>query len=398
MGCCNCNCINKLEHVEKVIAEYDPTEKFINYKLLTIWLNRKNKTAWILVSKEGGIAVWEPLPLGQIAIEKILLDCGSATPNEKGEIIHRGQCGARTVAEDCTDLCITINTKKGIKGGGTVCAGESLDIEMDPDSSDFVTSTSKDVSDNDAVVFDGTNGKTIKKADGLLVVSTSNSEKNSGIEIVAPEGKSFPYINLKHGDQNWNIRNNPDNNALEFRPVNDLSKPSMLTLFPNGNCVRPYQTKAAAYLTKTPQFTPNQAYTIGSNQKLTILRDNDGYNLSSNYFFAGDGAGNGAYYITPYNGRFYEVNYQLLVDRGGQTQNPETFYVQVVYGDYIIYNRGRIGAGASYQTVHLSGNLPESVAGKKIEFKVIVEGGSPYINSFVNFPSLDNYIQIYMKD
>jgi hypothetical protein len=396
----NCNTSECCFHgIDLVVKCYDPLSDFNEFKVPTWWFNRCNGKLFILKGIVDGKAIWQEISeMGESGIQEILTQCGSVTPNENGEIIHTGECGARIVAADCTDLCITVNTEWGLTGGKTVCAGESITLGIDNENTNLVTSSSSDVQDGDSVVFDGTSGKKIKKADGLLVVSTNNSEKNSGIEIVSTDGTGFPYINLKHGNQNWNIRSNPTNNALEFRPVNDLSKASMLTLFPNGNCVRPFQTKATAYFTKTPTFTPNQPYTIGSNQKITIIRDNDGYNLSANYFFPGDGAGNGAYYITPYNGRFYEVSYQFLVDRGGQTQNPETFYVQVVYGDYIIYNRGRIAAGASYQTVHLSGNLPESVAGKKIEFKVIVQGGTPYINSFVTFPSLDNYIQIYMKD
>lgn len=403
MGCCNCNCINKLEHVEKVIAEYDPTEKFINYKLLTLWLNRKTGKAFILVSKKDGIAVWQSIDLQISAIEKILLDCGNVTPNENGEIIHRGTCGARTVEEDCKDMCITLETGWGIKGGGTVCAGEKTKLELDLENTDIVTSKATNVEDGDNVVFDGTSGKAIKKGSGVFKVKETETDKNAGLEVIVPSGNGVPYIKLQAGDYFWDARLDPTDNSLGFFNSDNQTIP-LFKFLKNGVIYHTNQTAFAARLGRTPKFAQGTDYQLGGNKAFTTIYDIDGTNTSAGNFFPGDANGNGAYYITTYDNVKYLIGYNFIVDTSIAHPNGIRYTVTMWYvksdGSLIAKfpSTGRIPPQSSFQTIGKTQPI-RSVKNAKIYWTVkVIVSDQPYINAFedANPLSFENYVGGYI--
>lgn len=397
MSCCRC--IKRLEHVEKVIETYDPNENFVNYDLLTVWVNKKTKKAFILVSKENGIATWVPINADITTIDKIILNCGEVEANENNEIIHTGECGARTVTDNCKDLCITINTEWGLKGGGNVCAGEKLTLSIDLANTTLVISSVKDVQDGDLVVFDGTSGKVITKSninsvEGLIkivrstkgeqkfLVETTDSEAGSDAAIEAKcTGIGYPYFQLTSDETKWRDTVNPvTKNRTIFPIIDGVSKNPILTMLPNGVMLMPWQPKATAKLGRTPNFPANTELELGSNLSFTKIRDEDGYNTSANNFFVGS-AGKRAYYKAPYKGSYF-VKYQFLLDTGETTATNIPAYAKIFWGkdagiEFSAYNRNRFSV-ASFITFTDSGIIfleKDDI----IHININVQGGNPYI-------------------
>lgn len=371
MGCCNCNCINKLEHVEKVIAEYDPTEKFINYKLLTIWLNRKTGKAFILVSKKDGIAVWQPIDLEISAIEKIILNCGEVTANEKNEIIHTGECGARTVTDDCKDFCINVRTSWGIAGGKIVCAGESIDLSLKPEETNIVTSNITDGKDGDSVVLDGDSGKVLKKAQQWRIGDSENS---------------------------WTGRFDPETKNLNIFPDDKATEP-MLTMLPSGVILTPNQPKFSARLTaSTPVFAVKQYYKIGSTLAFEKIRDEDGYNKNANNFFPGDGAGNFAYFTCPYPG-VWGIQYQFVIDQGQTTAGTRMVF-RIAFGkpdayQYLKYEYRYTNNSA--QTIANTRFIPLK-KDDTFHFEILIDSDTakPFIRNDTSGTEISNYCGVYL--
>lgn len=367
MSCCRC--IKRLEHVEKVIEEYDPNETFVNYKLLTLWVNKKTKKAYVLVSKENGIATWVPINADITTIDKIILNCGEVEANENNEIIHTGECGARTVTDDCTDLCITIETEWGLKGGGIVCAGEKLTLGIDLANTNLVISNVTDVQDGDLVAFDGTSGKVIKKADNLKLGDADNS---------------------------WNGKINPTTKALEFFP-NDLSSTPIFSMLPNGVITSGFQPKFSAKLAKTPTFDRNAYFRIGSNLAFEKIRDEDGYNKSANNFFVG-GGGNYAYYKCPYSG-LYGIVYQFVIDQGRQKSGTR-MVSRINFGpenNFRQLKKEEKFADTSFQTISGTTFLPLN-KDDRIFIDILIESdaGDPFISSAAVLNEIDNYFGCYL--
>lgn len=369
MSCCRC--IKRLEHVEKVIETYDPNETFLSYDLLTVWVNKKTKKAFILVSKENGIATWVPINADITTIDKIILNCGKVEANENNEIEHTGECGARTVTDDCKDLCITINTEWGLKGGGNVCAGESLTLGIDLANTTLVISSVKNVQDGDLVAFDGTSGKVIKKANNLKLGDAENS---------------------------WNGKINQTTKALEFFP-NALSTTPILSMLPNGVMLMPWQPKCTAKLSqRTPVFTAGQDYEIGSTLAFTKIRDTDGYNKSANYFFPGDGNGNYAYYTCPYTGG-YNIGWLFLADRTNSQDTMGEIKFKLIFGtssneQALVYNY--FFGNLTFSTVSGYITLPLN-KGDRIRWNINIDkipNGQPYLNSLAAANEIDNFIGI----
>lgn len=411
MGCCDCGCINKLDHVEKVIAEYDPTEKFINYKLLTIWLNRKTRQAYILVSKKDGIAVWEPINLDINAIEKILLDCGEAAPNEKGEIRLKGECGVRAEAEGCENFYFDLFTADPLTGGKRVYLGDEVNLGFRADIAGDVRGPDSAIVGN-VPVYKDTTGKTIttsniNSTDGLtsitkstageqkLLVETADTESgsNAGVEAKST-GSGAPYFQLTQGDNKWRRQINPETGALEIRPVDDLSKGSILSMLPNGVMLMPWQPKAAAYLRTTPNFPLNADFEIGSNLPFVKILDQDGYNTSADNFFVG-GNGQGASYTTTYDGAFYLVGFQFNLDKGEAPDQPVTFTTKIKYGDRIYSYRTAVPSTNTFSTI-TSTIVLRGVKGQKITWTTAPSGGTPHISAFGPENEIDNYVGVYM--
>lgn len=371
MGCCKCSCTKVLEHVDQVIHDYDPQENFLNYKVATLWINRKTKKAWVLVSKEGGIAVWHPIPLEQSAIDKIILDCGEVTPNENGEIIHKGACGARTVPEGCTDFCITLETGWGLKGGGTVCAGEKTKVELDPENINLVTSSSTGVKDGDSVVFDGDSGRIIKRAMNWRV---------------------------GNGTDSWTGRFNESDKSFQIFP-NEMSDKPIIQMLNNGVILQPWYPKCTAILNqRTPNFTAGLDYEIGSTRAFVKLRDTDGYEQSANNFFPGDGNGNSAYYTCPYTGG-YSIGWLFLADRTIALDNKGEIFFKLIFGPVgnpkVLLYRYFFGS-LTYSTVSSYITLPLD-KGDRIRWNINIKDipqGTPYINSITQEGQIDNFIGI----
>lgn len=368
MGCCKCSCTKKLKHVDQVIHDYDPQENFLNYDVTTVWINRKTKRAWLLVSKEGGIAIWQPIPLEQSAIDKIILDCGEVTPNEKGEIIHRGQCGARTVDDDCKDFCITVNTSWGIEGGKTVCAGESIDLKLKPQDANIITSNVVDASDGDSVVLDGDSGKVLRKAEQWRIGDTGNS---------------------------WSGKYNQESKNFFIFP-DDKSDNPILTMLPNGVTLMPWQPKVGAILGTTPYLgVTNQDVPIGSNKAFEIKLDQDGYNLSAGTFFPGDGAGQGSYYITKYDNAFYIIAYKFIVQKK-DSQSSATVNIKIRYLDEYYPVRVDMPANISLATLN-DFIIIRSKADEKMTFDIYSTNADVRIDDNQGSGAArNNYLGIYM--
>lgn len=403
MGCCKCSCTKKLKHVDQVIHDYDPQKNFLNYDVTTVWINRKTKRAWLLVSKEGGIAVWQPIPLEESAINKIILDCGEVTPNENGEIIHEATCGARTVAKDCIDLCINVETDWGLTGGGNVCVGEKIKLGIDKENTNLVTSNSTNVEDGDNVVFDGTSGKVIKKGSGIFKIKESQADKNAGLEVIVPSGNGIPYIKLQAGDYFWNAQVDPSDNSLGFYNSDNQTIP-LFKFLKNGVIYHTNQTAFAARLGRTPQFAQATDYQLGSNKAFTTIYDIDGTNTSAGNFFPGDANGNGAYYITTYDNVKYLIGYNFIVDTSITHPDGIRYTVTMWYvksdGSLIAKfpSTGRIPPQSSFQTIGKTQPI-RSIKDAKIYWTVnVIVSAQPYINAFEdsNPLSFENYVGGYI--
>lgn len=397
MGCCGCSCIKKLAHVEKVIKDYDPDETYLDYNVPTIWVNKKTKKIYVLASKEDGIAVWVPVNADIAAIEKIILDCGQVTPNEKGEIRLKGECGVRAEAEGCEKFYFDLFTADPLTGGKRVYLGDEVNLGFRADIAGDVRGPDSATVGN-VPVYKDTTGKTITTSninsiDGLtsitkstageqkLLVETADTESgsNAGVEAKST-GSGTPYFQLTQGENKWRRIINPETGALEVRPTDDLSKGSVLSMLPNGVMLMPWQPKATAKLGRTPNFPANTELELGSNLSFTKIRDEDGYNTSANNFFVGS-AGKRAYYKAPYKGSYF-VKYQFLLDTGETTATNIPAYAKIFWGkdagtEFSAYNRNRFSV-ASFITFNDSGIIfleKDDI----IHINVNVQGGNPYI-------------------
>lgn len=413
MGCCDCGCINKLDHVEKVIAEYDPTEKFINYKLLTIWLNRKTRQAYILVSKKDGIAVWEPINLDINAIEKILLDCGEAAPNEKGEIRLKGECGVRAEAEGCENFYFDLFTADPLTGGKRVYLGDEVNLGFRADIAGDVRGPDS-VTVGNVPVYKDTTGKTIttsniNSADGLtnitksskgeqkLLVETADTESgsNAGVEAKST-GSGTPYFQLTQGDNKWRRQINPETGALEIRPVDDLSKGSILSMLPNGVMLMPWQPKLGATFATAKLDQANVSRDIGGfgGTTFTTILDQEGYNLSAGNFYPGDGAGQGAFYTTTYDNAFYLVVMQFLVQKDDRNSSATTNIAIQYQGIPSYIFRKELISGIKFETF-VGVTVLRGVKGNKISFSLASTNQNIEITNFGG-GARENYIGVYM--
>lgn len=358
-----------LRHIPYEILNKIPTEHDWDYPIPFVRIDKKDKRAWILIDNKDSKATWIEIGNDINAIEKILLDCGEVTPNENGEIIHTGECGARTVTDDCKDLCITINTDWGLKGGGNVCAGESITLSIDPENTNLVSYSSNDVKDGDSVVFDGTSGNMLKRAMNWRVGNATDS---------------------------WTGRFNAEDKSFEIFP-NEMSDKPIIQMLNNGVVLEPWQPKCTARLTEsTPKFSTNTPYAIGSTRAFQKLRDTDGYDLNANHFFPGDGQGNGAYYTCPYSGT-YNIGWQFVVDRTNASDETTRITCQLLFGTLdsneqaVFYNY--VFGKTTYQTISEYIALPLE-KGNRIRWDIIIDSGEPYLSVRATGNQIDNFISI----
>lgn len=398
----NCNTKNCCFHgIDLVVKCYDPQPEFKDFTVPTFWFNRCNGKLFLLKEIDAdGKAVWIDITSGGSGgsgIEQILTECGLVKPDSEGQIKVKGSCGIRLKAEGCEDLCVDILTGFGLKGGGRVCCGESLKIELDTDFvGDVVSPNPAEI--GDVPKYKDTTGKVIvpsniNSVDGLtkitksskgeqkLLVETVDTEAGSDAGVEAKStGSGTPYFQLTQGENKWRRIINPETGALEVRPTDDLSKGSVLSMLPNGVMLMPWQPKATATLGRTPTFPPSTELELGTNLSFKKIRDEDGYNTSANNFFVGE-SGKRAYYKAPYRGSYF-VKYQFLLDTGETSTTNIPAYAKIFWGkdaglEFSAYNRNRFATPA-FITINDSGIIfleKDDI----IHINVNVQGGNPYI-------------------
>lgn len=369
----NCNTRNCcFQGIDLVVKCYDPQPEFTDFKIPTWWFNVCTGKLYLLKGiDDDGKAIWIEITAGGAGgdgIQKILTQCGVVDADDSGQITHSGECGARVVAADCKDLCITVNTDWGLQGGKNVCAGESINLSIDKENTNLVTSSSNNVKDGDSVVFDGTSGKIIKRA-----------------------------MNWRVGDgtDSWTGRFNPDDKSFQIFP-NEMSDKPIIQMLSNGVILSPWQPKCTAKLSqRVPNFPVAQDYEIGSTRAFTKLRDTDGYNQNANNFFPGDGNGNAAYYTCPYTG-VYNIGWQFVADRTTVTDTVVRIKVKLFFGSTsneqsLLYNY--LFGPDSYQTVsdYISLALNKE---DRIRWTININKGTPYINVMSRGNEIDNFIGI----
>lgn len=350
----------------------------------------------------------DPIPL------EILTECGYVKADENGQIQVEGTCGIRAVSDDCPDFCINLLTGYGLKGGGQICKGETRTIELDSDITGDVRGPDG-ANVGDVPVFGSTDGKSIttsniNSVDGLtkitksskgeqkLLVETADTESgsNAGIEAKST-GSGTPYFQLTQGDQKWRTIVNPETGAREIRPVDDLSKGSILSMLPNGVMLMPWQPKMAA--TFNGEATIGQANVdvdIGGfgGVAFTKILDQDGYNLSANNFYPGDGSGQGAYYTTTYENGLYLVIVQFLINKPN-SQDTATVNISIKYPGIEPYRyRKELLPNVPFETF-TGMTVIKGVKGNKINFSVATTNNTLKITN-LGGASRENYIGIYM--
>lgn len=322
----------------------------------------------------------------------------------------KGSCGIRLAAEGCEEMCVDILTGFGLKGGGRVCCGESLKIELDAEITGDVRGPDS-AKVGDVPVFKDETGKSIttsniNSVDGLtkitkstvgeqkLLVETDNTDTSSNAGIIAKStGPAFPYFELTKDEFSWRNRLDSTTGNYQIRPT---GKDPILTLLPNGVTLMPWQPKVGATLGTTPYLTvANQDVTLGSNKAFDVKLDQDGYNLSAGLFFPGDGNGQGAYYTTKYDNAFYIVAYKFIIFK----QNPQdsiNLNVKVRYlGEYYPY---RLTMLPGLQTATANDFIIiRSKAGEKITLDIYSDNANVRIdNDQGSGVARNNYLGIYM--
>lgn len=404
-----------LNHIPYEILDKTPTENDWDYPVPFIRIDKKDKKAWILVDNKDAKATWIEIAYSNKTIQKILTDCGEIEPNEKGEIIINGQCGIRAVSDNCPDFCINLLTGYGLKGGGQICKGETRTIELDADITGNVKGADS-AQVGDVPVFKDETGKSIttsniNSVDGLtkitksskgeqkLLVETADTENgsNAGVEAKST-GSGYPYFQLTQGDQKWREIINTETGAREIRPVDDLSKDSLLNFLPNGVITGNLQPKCSARLTdSSPTFNRNEYFKIGSNIAFTKIRDEDGYNKSANNLFLG-GTDSYLYYKIPYSGTWCII-YKFVIDQG-----------RVASGTRIV-SRINFGAVNDLQQIKTEEHYPNS-SYKTISDTILLplnkddivfvdvliesDQGNPYVRVAAVLKEIDNYFGCFL--
>lgn len=366
------------ETITVVRSQYEPTLGQCSTISPVLWIyenpHTKEKKYFLVLSSNNCINyIFQFKDIPEPELLKLITQCGEVTPNENGEIIHTGSCGARTVAEDCKDLCITLETGWGIKGGGTVCAGEKTKLELDLENTNIVTSTSDEVKDGDSVVYDGTDGKKIKKADQWRIGDGTNS---------------------------WTGKYNPDSKNLSIFPDDKNDNP-ILTMLPNGVFLGNNQPKASARLIKsTPAFPTRTWYQVGATSAFEKFRDEDGYNKSANNFFPGDGNGKGAFYTFPYPG-VWAIQYQFILDIGTNNKTNTRYLVRLTWGKEGSYKSLRSASqlGKNYTQIADCKLLPiekDDICFVEINVDVNDAEVKPFLYAENNIRSIDNFIGFFL--
>lgn len=417
----NCNTQNCcFKGIDLVIKCYDPQPDFRDFTIPTWWFNRCNGKLFLLKEiDDNGKAVWIDITSGGSTIEgieEIITECGLIQPDSEGKVKVKGTCGIRAAAEGCEDLCVNVLTGFGLKGGGQVCVGETITIELDAEITGDVRSEgtpqigdipkykeadSKIIVPSNINSVDGLTKITKStKGEQKFLVETADTESgsNAGVEAKST-GSGFPYFQLTQGDQKWRERINPETGAREICPIDDLSKDPILSMLPNGVMFMPWQPKCTAKLSQsTPVFTAGQDYQIGSTLAFTKIRDTDGYNESANHFFPGDGNGNYAYYTCPYTGG-YSIGWLFLADRTTKQDTQAEVKFKLVFGpisnEQSLLYRYFFG-NLTFTTVSGYITLPLN-KGDRIRWNINIDkipNGQPYINSLSGANEIDNFIGI----
>lgn len=367
-------------------------------------IDADGKAVWVDITSGGS---------GGSGIEEILTECGLIQPDSEGQIKVKGSCGIRLKAEGCEELCVDILTGFGLKGGGRVCCGESLKIELDTDFvGDVVSPDPAEI--GDIPKYKDTTGKVIapsniNSVDGLtkitkttpgeqkLLIKTSDTEagSNAGVEIKST-GSGSPYLQLTQGDQKWREIINPETGAREIRPADDLSKGSILSMLPNGVMLMPWQPKLGATFGTAKLDQVNVSRDIGGFGGTTFktILDQEGYNLSADNFYPGNGAGQGAFYTTNYDNAFYLVVMQFLVQKDDRNSSATTNIAIQYQGTPSYIFRKELISGIKFETF-VGITVLKGVKGNKISFSLASTNQNIEITNFGG-GARENYIGIYM--
>lgn len=419
----NCNTHNCcFKGIDLVIKCYDPQPDFTDFTIPTWWFNRCNGKLFLLKEIDNnGKAVWIDITSGGSTIEgiqEIITQCGLIHPDDEGKIKVKGTCGIRLAAEGCEDLCVNVLTGFGLKGGGQVCVGETITIELDAEITGDVRSEGTpqigDVAkykEADRKVIVPSN---INSIDGLtkitrdtkgeqkLLVETLNDEAGSDAAVEAKcTGIGYPYFQLTSDNTKWRDTVNPvTKNRTIFPIIDGTSKDPILTMLPNGVMTGNLQPKASARFTQsTPIFALQNWFQVGSNLAFEKLRDEDGYNKSANNFFPGDGNGNGAYYKFPYKG-VWCVQYQFLIEQS-TTRVGSVIEIRLTWGKEGSYQSLRensqfAGSIQPLSNCRLLTLEKDDVCFVEIKMNESDPNIKPFIYAQSDIRSIDSYIGFFL--
>lgn len=302
------------------------------------------------------------------------------------------------------------------------CLGDEIPLELDEEIfKDNVKRAKKFTRKNTFARWsdeDGskiTDSKTIQNDDGTTYTRSNQTSylmhqiENIGTKenddaiyecITSKTGGNPQFIWGKRKIQNWTAYLNRDNNSFNISG-NDLkntnNRGDLLTILPNGVIFGYHQPKASARLTRSTPVFGNSWFQVGANLPFVKIRDEDGFNKSSNNFFLGDGKGKGAFYTFPYTG-IWSIHFQFLIDIGIERPN---FSVQYRFtwgkpGSYLSLRR-QYSVVQRIQSMALSTLLPIQKGDIGfVEVMVRNPESKPFIYGEGGLRSIDNYMGFYL--
>lgn len=320
----NCNTKNCCFHgIDLVVKCYDPQPEFKDFTVPTFWFNRCNGKLFLLKEIDAdGKAVWIDITSGGSGgsgIEQILTECGLVQPDSEGQIKVKGSCGIRALAEGCEEMCIDILTGFGLKGGGNVCAGESLTIELDADIAGglkAITTPCGDITPIDGKVKITPSADFELTCTGnelLIALKTPLSPTIGGTGII-----EYSKGDVLVGKTDGTLEKLPQGNPGQVLGINPSGNLAYITpsIVPGTSKVVAASARLA-WQAEVPWQTNVQMPVGGvGGVALIKLRDQDGDNFDATNLILGDGTPlNYLRYIAPYDGmlaityRFtFEVN------------------------------------------------------------------------------------------
>lgn len=201
--CGPCTAYEDRGSVSYVIRDYDPKNEFCQYKVPTIWINKTTKSAWYLVSKEGGNCEWIQIgkELGGF-IKQILTQCGTIEPDENGRVEFCAQNGLYVGAEGCGPNWLDLLTKAGLSGGGRVNLGEGLTFSLD-----FATNEETITGEMETKPISpaSLSAKLGEQTEGRFAIGNGKTNALSWGNIVSPRGTIFTFYDAVNKQFNIDV-------------------------------------------------------------------------------------------------------------------------------------------------------------------------------------------------